>query len=160
MKLIPLQVRENLVDDSVLLLPDGTPDEEIEATRAVVAALLPLARSRLDRAAPTTDPLAWWPLQDDVLKPLLSLAKMLFAIPASSADSERSFSSAGFTMGPRRTRMELEAFRSEHRIRRFITATGDAQSQNGREVRLERVRRILEHFADAVESQPPPAAAQ
>lgn len=147
------QVLENLVDDAVALLPDGTPEEELEHTGVMVRATLPLARAKLNRAPAITDPLVWWPGQA-ILAPLFGLAKMLFAVPASSADSERSFSSAGFTMGIRRTRMEVDAFRSEHRIRRFITATGDAQTQLGRQTRLDRVRRILDRFADEIAGRP------
>lgn len=118
----------------------------MENYRASISPLLRIARRRLDRLAPEVDPLLWWPSNDD-LKPLFPLAKMLLAIPCSSADSERSFSSAGFTMGVRRTRLALEAFRSEHRIRRFITACGDAQTQTGRAIRLARVNSLLERYA-------------
>lgn len=115
----------------------------------MVRTLLPVARRKLDQVPADTNVLQWWPRQQN-LGVLFPLAKMLFAIPASSADNERSFSSAGFTMGPRRTRTELEAFRAEHRIRRFLTAGADAQSHEGREMQRARVRRLLERFAELV----------
>ena len=63
---------------------------------------------------------------------------------------ERAFSSASYTMGPRRTRLEIDNFRAEHRLRRFITACTDGDSHAGRELRLARVERILDRFAEMV----------
>src|SRR5262245_27334593 len=43
-----------------------------------------------------------------------------------SADDERVFSSAGFTLNQRRTRLDINNFRREHRVRQFLI--GGAQS--------------------------------
>lgn len=138
-------LQDNLLDDFEVLLPIDTPKDEIAGHRAIAQSMLPLVRKRLNALPADTDPLKWWP-QQTTFVPLFPLVKMLFAIPASSADSERSFSSAGFTMGARRSRVDLASFRAEHRIRRFIVAGTDAHSQEGRRLRLERVRVILDRF--------------
>lgn len=141
------EVRVKLLDDFASLLPSGTPQAQLAAYRTIAAASLDLARAKLDQVPAAVDPLQWWPRQTD-LASLHSLVKMLLSIPASSADNERSFSSASNTMGLRRTRLELESFRFEHRVRRFMTAGGaDAQSQQGRVRRVERSRRLFERFA-------------
>jgi hypothetical protein len=85
--------------------------------------------------------------------PLFPLAKMLFAIPATSADNERSFSSASFTLDSRRYRTDIVRFRSEHRIRRFIVAGTNQHTQEGRELRIGRVRRLLQRFASIIAEQ-------
>lgn len=48
------------------------------------------------------DLLAWWKNQSQYPK-LQTLARQIFAVPASSAASERSFSAAGVTVSARRT---------------------------------------------------------
>ena len=96
------QVVENLLDDYVSLLPSTTPEALLGRHRAAAAGVLQLARELLNGAATDVDPLRWWPQQHH-LASLFPLAKMLLAIPASSADNERSFSSASYTMGIRRT---------------------------------------------------------
>lgn len=140
---------ENLLDDFVTLLPSTTGPEETQEHRAIAEATLPVARRALDRLDNNVDLLSWWPQQKH-LAALFPLVKMLYAIPASSADNERAFSSASYTLGPRRTRLDLEAFRSEHRIRRFIVAGNDGGSHAGRIQRLERVRDLLRHYTDLV----------
>jgi hypothetical protein len=146
---------ENLLDDFVALLPTTMGPEETQEHRTIAQATLPIARRALDRLDADVDLLSWWPQQQH-LAVLFPLVKMLYAIPASSADNERAFSSASYTLGPRRTRLELEAFRSEHRIRRFIVAGSDGDSQAGRARRLERVRSLLRHYADLVGQGPAP----
>ena len=143
------RVLSPLVDDLLELLPADTLEEEKEEFRTVGTSLLGMARRRLDREDGETDPLVWWPQQKD-LSLLFPLAKMLFAIPASSADNERSFSSASFTLDYRRTRLELAAFRAEHRIRRFIVSGTDAHSHSGRQRRTAQVGRLLARFAELV----------
>jgi hypothetical protein len=138
-----------LVADYLALLPSDLSDLDKDAHRDIASAILPLARRMLDREPAATDVLVWWPQQKS-LAALFPLAKMLFAIPASSADSERSFSSAGLSLGTLRTRMAVEAFRAEHRIRRFVTACADAQTSAGREKRLARVRTLLGRFAEVI----------
>lgn len=142
-------VTVNMLDDFEILLPANTSAANRQAYRRQAESTLQLARQLLDEAPPNEDPLLWWPHQAS-LAPLFPLAKLLFAIPASSADNERSFSSASFTLDSRRYRTDIENFRSEHRIRRFIVAGTDGNSQDGRGVRLERVRSLLERFAELV----------
>jgi hypothetical protein len=144
----------------VSLLPPDTEVAHRDAHRGAAAALLPLARIELDSLPDVADPLAWWPRQLH-LGSLFNLAKMYFATPVSSADNERAFSSAGFTMGWRRGRLEMETFRMEHRIRRFLTAGGaDSLSQLGRELRHRRARELLEHFAELVAQRAAAAGAE
>lgn len=138
---------EHLAEDYVALLPSTTSEAEKGAQREVALKLLPLARTKLDELHEGEAVLSWWPKQAD-LTPLFPLTKMLFAVPCSSSESERSFSSAGFTLGLRRTRTEVDHFRAEHRIRRFFTADADSQSQEGRAARRERVRRVLVGFSE------------
>ena len=107
---------------------------------------LALAREELDEAQ-LVDPLEWWPGKAE-LTPVYPLAKMLLAIPASSADNERSFSSASYTLDARRYRTDVEHFRMEHRIRRFLTAGATGDSQEARERRVERVERLLTRFSE------------
>lgn len=78
--------------------------------RAMAAGALSLARRKLDAADPDVDPLLWWPVQA-LLSALFGLVLMLFAIPASSAEPERSFSSASFTLDLSRYRIDLDHFR-------------------------------------------------
>jgi len=156
------RVIEHLADDYIALLPSSTSEPEKAAQREVALKLLPLARTKLDELPSTEAVLSWWPRQA-VLTALFPLAKMLFAVPCSSSENERSFSSAGFTLGVRRSRTELNHFRAEHRIRRFFTAGADSQSQAGREARRERVERILIAFSELLEAraaQPAPGAEQ
>ena len=75
---------------------------------------------------------------------------MLLAIPATSADNERAFSSASFTLDYRRTRLDIASFRAEHRIRRYLISGTDHHSVEGRELRRQRVERLLERFAEVV----------
>ena len=78
-------------------------------------------RVLLDDAPEDEDPLAWWPAHQDFSN-IYRVVKMLLQIPASSAENERSFSSASFILDERRTRLDLDNFRREHRIRRAICA--------------------------------------
>jgi hypothetical protein len=82
-------------------------------------ATLAKARRLLSAEDVNKDPLEWWP-QHAELGAIHSLARMFLAIPATSADDERVFSSAGFTLNQRRTRLGLDNFRREHRIRQFL----------------------------------------
>lgn len=147
------ELLENLLVDFVTLLPTTMGPEETQEHRTIAEATLPVARRALDRLDDNVDLLTWWPQQQH-LAALFPLVKMLYAIPASSADNERAFSSASFTFAPRRTRLDLEAFRSEYRIRRFIVAGSDGISQAGRALRLERVGNLLRHYADLVAQRP------
>lgn len=142
---------KHLADDYVSLLPSTTSDDEKGAQREVALKLLLLARKKLDAQLQTEAVLSWWPKQT-VLTALFPLAKMLFAVPCSSSECERSFSSAGFTLGMRRTRTELDHFRAEHRIRRFLTAGADSQTHEGRVARRERVGRVLVGFSELLEA--------
>jgi hypothetical protein len=143
------QVEEHLVADYLNLLSADTPPAALELHRGIATNQVRMARMLLAPLGEETDPLIWWPQQIG-LGALFPLAMMLFAIPASSADNERSFSSAGLTLGSRRSRLELEAFRMEHRIRRFLVAGTNGATQEGRQERLNRVARILDRFGDLV----------
>jgi hypothetical protein len=85
---------------------------------------------------------------------------MLFGIPASTSDDERSFSSAGLILGKLRTRLDLDNFRREQRIRQFLILGTDPDTQKGRAERLERSGRVLERFARNVAAARGAVAAQ
>ncbi len=140
------QVKTNMIDDVVALLPSETNDDDRDDIRISATAAMDLAIRKLGRLLPTVDPLKWFPTQRDQLGILFPLAKMLLAIPATSADNERAFSSAGFTLDIHRSRLDLEIFRREHRIRRFFVAGSDAHSAEGRALKLERLNDFLDYY--------------
>ena len=131
---IVADIKDNMMNDLFKIL--GTEDDDEEELKIVALGLLELARKRLDRLQPDVDPLKWWPAQDD-LGMLFPLVKMLLVAPASSADSERSFSSASFTLDIKISRMDVETFRREHRLRRFLVAGTSLQTREGRQQRLD-----------------------
>jgi hypothetical protein len=118
------------------------PDANNGTFRKMAELSLQLARVALDGLDPDTDPLQWWPKQD-TLSVLFPLAKMLFGIPASTAENERSYSSAGFTLSAIRSLLSMDNFRMEHRIRRFICAGADSSSSEGRKLRVERCNALI-----------------
>jgi hypothetical protein len=142
---IMAEVNENILDDVMALLPSDHPADELEVVRDSAALALRLCRVRLAKLDRDTNPLVWYPSQAD-LAILFAVIMMLLGIPASSADSERSFSSASFTLDIHRYRMDIETFRKEHRLRRFLVSGTDCHSQQGRGARLEKLNRLLEGF--------------
>lgn len=114
-------VRDNILGDVVELLPPDAPQFRRDGLAAMSRISLQTARAELDNAETEEDPLHWWPLHPEFTS-LYPVAKMYLQIPASSAENERSFSSASFTLDPRRTRLDLDNFRREHRLRRFLLA--------------------------------------
>jgi len=60
------------------------------------------------RVGADRDILKWWKEQSSAFPKLSTLARQMFAIPASSAASERSFSAAGCTLSARRTALSPE----------------------------------------------------
>jgi len=71
----------------------------------LAAETLAVARDSLDEDPEDADPLVWWPSHPEYTA-LFPVAKMLLQIPASSAEDERSFSSASFILDQRRTRLD------------------------------------------------------
>ena len=69
---------------------------------------------------------------------------MLLQIPDSSAENERSFSSASFILDQRRTRLDIDNFRLEHRIRRALVA-GRSQEE-----KLQCSNELIQRFAEAI----------
>lgn len=96
-------------------------------------------------------PLNWWAAHPD-LASIYPLAQMLFSIPASSAEAERCFSSAGFLLDTRRTRLSTEHLRQEFRVRQYIVSGSSAHTAKGREVKMKNVGNLLRHFAAHVDS--------
>jgi hypothetical protein len=143
-------VRQNLLSDFVELLDPTTSEAMKQMKRGLASSTLTVARAMLDEADPTADPLVLWPTYND-LSILFPLVQMYFGMAASTAENERSFSSASFVMGEGRTRLDMDNFRREHRIRRFICAGAPSSTKEGRELRSERAERLLTHYANAVQ---------
>ena len=57
----------------------------------------------------TDDILKWWKTQRETFPRLSQLARFVFAIPATSAPSERIFSLAGLTLNVKRSRLAPSA---------------------------------------------------
>ena len=124
------QVKENLISaDYCALLPEDMPNDKKDKKCKTASSIFNDARDELDEAPEDVDPLEWWPAHSD-FSLLYPLAKMLLQIPASSAENERSFSSASFVLDERRTRLDLDNFRREHRIRRYLCAHGPKEKLN------------------------------
>ena len=85
----------------------------------------------------------WWP-NHPAYTLLYPVAKMLLQIPDSSAENERSFSSASFILDQRRTRLDIDNFRREHRIRRALVA-GRSQEE-----KLQCSNELIQRFAEAI----------
>jgi hypothetical protein len=111
----------------------------------------------LDPNLPENNPLRWIPLNCDD-RVLFPVAKLYLAIPATSAQDERNFSSAGFTLSRLRTRMDIDNFRKEHRIRCFLTVGGaDGSSQEGRAERTRRALLLCDSFEERFDVRAPAA---
>uniref|UniRef100_A0A6P7FJL1 Zinc finger BED domain-containing protein 1-like n=1 Tax=Diabrotica virgifera virgifera TaxID=50390 RepID=A0A6P7FJL1_DIAVI len=57
-------------------------------------------------AAQDTDPLLFWKVNTNDFEPMLELSKKYLCIPASSVESERTFSTAGQIVSDRRSRIK------------------------------------------------------
>ena len=146
---IKAEVFENMVDDAVALLPSDTPQDEIEDTRMSVGATLRIAFKRLAKLDRKVEVLKWMPTQKD-LAPIFPVAKMLYGAPSTSADNERSFSSASFTLDYHRYRLGIDVFRKEHRLRRYLVSGNDTHSKSGREARISKLNRLLDSYDELV----------
>ena len=135
-------VKDNIITDFQELLPPGVPQAQIDLQLNMARACVDLARLQLDQVDMATDPLEWWGTHFAIIH---RVVKMLFQIPASSAENERSFSSASFyILSERRTQWDLDNFRREHRIRRAICAGSTPQQ------RLQRSNALMERFAQVL----------
>ncbi len=114
-------VRDNILSDFVELLPLGMTEARKQLQKNLAGSTLDLARITLDESPVDTDPLFWWPEHAEFTL-IFPVAKEMLQIPAASAENERSFSSASFVLDQRRTRLDLDNFRREHRIRRALCA--------------------------------------
>ena len=85
-------------------------------------------------------------LQQKDLGILFPAAKMLLGTPSTCADNERAFSSASFTMDNHRYMIDIETFRREHRVRRFLASGYDTHSKEGRLGRIVKLNRILDGY--------------
>lgn len=137
-------VKRAMVEDASEFLPTDMRDDVKRTTLKMIKFAIETARSTLDTVDEQVDPLEWWPKQAH-LGSLFPLARMLLAIPATSADDERVFSSAGFILNQRRTRLDIENFRKEHRLRTFLMADGPGS-------KLVRANELLKRFAMEIRS--------
>lgn len=136
-------VRKNILSDFVELLPPGTLEPKKVRQRALAKATLADARLTLNELAEDLDPLELWPSMPEYTL-LYPSAQMHLQIPSASAENERSFSSASFVLDPRRTRLDLDNFRKEHRIRRHIFSSANPAE------RLLASTDLIDEFAVAV----------
>jgi len=141
------EVDENIVDDVASMLPSTTPEDEVDLHKVTARAQLQLLRKRLVRLDPAVDPLAWYPKQRD-LAPLHPAIKCYLSAQGSSADSERAFSSASFTLDIHRYRMDIETFRKEHRLRRYLVSGAPIHTKQGRELRESRLQKLINRYDD------------
>ena len=150
-------VKENILSDFAELLDSEM--SEVKKTRQINLAgqTLDVVRDSLDEEPEDEDPLVWWPSHPEYTA-LFPVAKMLLQIPASSAENERSFSSASFILDQRRTRLDIDNFRREHRIRRALcvgrTPAEKLEFSNGL------IERFAGHVADARDLKAAQEAAQ
>ena len=136
------------------LLTSKTDPEEVDFIRQSASLSLKILRKRLLKLDSETDPLQWCPTQAD-LSILFAALKMYYAIPASSADCERSFSSASFTLDIHRYQIDPETFRKEHRLRRFLVSGTDSHSAEGRQERLRRLNLLLDWYDEILSKEIP-----
>lgn len=153
-------VIERILDDVASLRPPGVTEEQQQRRRVLARAALEEARADLDAEDESVDPLAWWPAHHDY-RALFDVVKMYLAIPASTADDERVFSSSGFILNQRRTRLDLDNFRRESRIRQYITIGNPTTSQAGRKRRLGAAQTLMERLQEeAIERAAAPPGPQ
>ena len=100
-----------------------------------VGATLRVAFKRLANLDRKVEVLKWMPTQTD-LAPIFPVAKMLYEALSTSADNERSFSSASFTLDYHIYRLGIDVLRKEHRLRRYLVSGNDTHSKSGREARI------------------------
>lgn len=137
-------VKDNLIQDFGELLSPGLTEAKKDRQKTLARATFEVVREALDETPEDVDPLRWWPSHPEYTL-LFPLAKMLLQIPASSAENERSFSSASFVLDQRRTRLDLDNFRREHRIRRRLCAGTTGQQK------LAIANDLIERYAAAVQ---------
>ena len=114
--------------------------------RDIVSSTLAIARRKLSELPVETNPRKWWPSHQ-----LLSILFPVAGAQASSADNERAFSSAGFVLNYRRTRLDPEWFRKEHRVRRYLQSGLDLQTHEGREAIVERMNGVISVYIQILE---------
>lgn len=110
-------LHDNVLDDAISLASD----EDRADLKLLLPGQIKLAAQRMDSFDSSVDPLVYWP-RSDTFYLLLPMIKMLLAVPATSAEAERAFSSAGFTLEPRRSNLDVDNFRREHLVRRFLVS--------------------------------------
>lgn len=101
---------------------DEFEEDNVAEQTAAVAAPLELIRSEISREVSqwkllkrlkesTETSLQWWGRNENAYPYISKLAKQLLCIPASSAASERTFSSSGNTLTKKRNRLDPEMVR-------------------------------------------------
>ena len=107
----------NMVDDAMLLVDEGADISDGNVEEAC-RFMLSHAIKKLGSNGTARDPLLWW--QSQVFFSFLyPFVKMLFAIPATSCEAERSFSCAGFLTNHRNNLGE-NLLPKEFRIRQYL----------------------------------------
>jgi hypothetical protein len=122
------------VTDSMRRVRDGSPRANDGSLPSMVAQLLapysgwaslPLAKAisdyiELDKTD-AEDPLQWWRKQAGTLAPLDAIARWFLCIPATSAESERTFSLAGWLVSSTRARLSGSRVNDLVLLRRYLS---------------------------------------
>ncbi len=127
-------VNENIIDDCKFLKEDMS-----ETELKLFNYALKVASERLLLTNTDTYPIIWWKSQTD-FSILWPVVKMLLAIPATSTESERGFSSSGFILDNLRTQITLPHFCMEYRVSQFLKCG----NKNSTSTVTDRMNSILE----------------
>jgi len=98
-------------------------------------------------------PLIWWSKQEPlaIIKPLV---EMMLAIPASSAENERTHHGVALTLRPERNRISIRRLQHEFRIQQYF-ATGNENNKVGEngKIIVEKARALLQQYERWKESK-------
>lgn len=122
-------VKDTILTHVMKLMPSAT-HQQRERKKLLATAVLEDARLALDEENPDVDPLTWWPNHPDYAA-IFPVAKMFLQIPAASTEND-----PYFIVDHRRTRVDVDNFRREYRLRRWLSAGVTAEEKVARSVDL------------------------
>lgn len=137
----------NCIDDLKRLCPGELSTIQLTLQAASLNAALEIVKQSPPVAQ--EDILLYWTKTGPLVPSVVSLVKMLMAIPATSCESERCFRSAGLVMRPERTNLTQENFRRECRLRNWFGVRAEADSApEARKKKLDKAKKLLEKFRE------------